>query len=73
MAKPRFMPERRREGEKERARELPARRSAFRRVIIGGFTSISDADAPRHGEESGRGYSADLTQFHREDSLKDTA
>lgn len=24
-------------------------------------------------EESGGGYSADLTQFHREDSLKDTA
>lgn len=24
-------------------------------------------------EESGGGYSGDLTQFHREDSLKDTA
>lgn len=26
-----------------------------------------------HQEESGGGYSADLTQFHREDNLKDTA
>lgn len=29
--------------------------------------------APMLEEESGGGYSADLTQFHREDSLKDTA
>lgn len=65
----RFVPERKREG-RERARELPAVcvPSRYYRVYL-----YIGRQCSSHEEESGGGYSTDLTQFHREDSLKDTA